>query len=307
MLGPELQRPTWQREDGDHWLRLQQAGCGGDRSERSHCCDRWRRSHMLNGATVDCWGSNYRGDLGNGTTTDSSTPVGVSGLSDVIAVTAGEDHTCALLSGGTVDCWGNNLFGQLGDGTFADSPTPVAVSGLSGAIAVTAGGDHTCALLTGGTIDCWGSDFYGQLGDGQVQTFSPTPVAVTGLSGGAIAVTAGDTFSCALITGGAVECWGQNSSGQLGNGTTTDSSTPVGVSGLGSTASVAGRQCLYMCPPCWRDSGLLGQRLPRRTRQWEAWIQLDIARLGDRIELSELTVPFTFMLSGRQGLQSPSI
>ena len=113
-----------------------------------------------------------------------------------------------------------------------DSDIPVAVSGLaSGVAAITAGYEHTCALTTVGAVTCWGGDSNGQLGNGTI-TNSGIPVAVSGLGGGVAAITAGDYHACALTTAGAVMCWGDNASGQLGNGTTTDSDIPVAVSGL---------------------------------------------------------------------------
>ena len=199
----------------------------------------------LSGGTVDCWGDNSNGQLGDGNTTNSSTPVTVSGLTGVTALSAGHVSSCALRSTGTVDCWGFNGDGDLGDGTTTNSSTPVAVTGLSGVTAIATQGDHSCALLTGGTVDCWGDNVNGELGIGTTtgpdtcgtESCSTTPVAVPGLSG-VTAIAAGNQHFCALLFGGTVECWGWNDDGQLGNGTTTDSPSPVPVSGLSGVTTI---------------------------------------------------------------------
>jgi len=183
---------------------------------------------------VKCWGANYDGELGDGTTTDRITPVDVYGLSrGVIALAAGENHTCALLDGGGVKCWGGNGFGQLGDGTMEQRSTPVDVSGLSSGVTALAAGDRsTCALLDGGGVKCWGANWYGQLGDGTMEQRS-TPVDISGLSSGVTALAMGGYgYTCALTSAGGVKCWGWNHFGRLGDGTTTNRSTPVDVYGL---------------------------------------------------------------------------
>jgi alpha-tubulin suppressor-like RCC1 family protein len=211
---------------------------------------------LLAGGTVDCWGSNSSGELGIGTVTASLTPVavkdaaGTGKLSGVTALSSGYQHSCALLSGGTVDCWGSNASGELGDGTTSARSLPVAVKGiggvgeLSGVTALSVGNKHSCALLSSGAVNCWGSNSNGQLGDGTT-TSSLTSIAVKGVGGtgelsGVSALSAGFQHICALLTGATVNCWGSNSSGQLGDGTTTDRSTPVAVKGVGATTALSG-------------------------------------------------------------------
>jgi alpha-tubulin suppressor-like RCC1 family protein len=215
---------------------------------------------------VKCWGFNGDGELGDGTTTTSSTPVNVVGLtSGVVALSAGGYHTCALTSGGAVKCWGYNVFGQLGDGTTTDSSTPVDVVGLgSGVDAISAGTWHTCALTSAGGVKCWGPNGDGQLGDG-TNTSSSTPVDVAGLSNGVAEISTGTSDSCALTDSGGVKCWGYNADGQLGDGTVASSSMPMDVIGLSSGATAIAVGGLHVCSlisgggvECWGE-GLGGE------------------------------------------------
>ena len=187
---------------------------------------------------LKCWGLNSNGQLGDGTTTDRTTPADVVGLtSGVAAVSAGFSHTCALTTVGGLKCWGLNEHGGLGDGTTTQRTTPVAVTGLtSGVAAISAGGVHTCALTTAGGLKCWGFNGSGQLGDGTT-TDRTTPVDVAGLTSGVTAVTVKGNHSCALTAAGGGKCWGSNNNGQLGDGTFTNRTTAVDVVGL--TAGVA--------------------------------------------------------------------
>jgi alpha-tubulin suppressor-like RCC1 family protein len=195
-----------------------------------------------NGAVL-CWGANDRGQLGDGTTTDTSPPVAVSGLSaGVVAIGAGYRHTCAILNSGATRCWGHNNHGQLGNNTTTDSSVPVDVSGLPAATAVVGGIEHSCALLANGSVECWGRNDKGQLGDGTGND-SATHVTVNGLPFGAWTLAAGERHTCTINVFGVAHCWGQNNKGQLGDGTTSDSGTPVQLVSLSDTlAPGAGKE-----------------------------------------------------------------
>lgn len=189
-----------------------------------------RHSCAIRGdGTAWCWGRNRSGELGDGTTEDHTAPVQVTGSTRFAAIAAGIDHTCALAPDGTAWCWGSNASGQRG-GT-ADGGGPAQVAGLGRVIAIAAGSAHSCALLDDHTMWCWGANGVGQLGTGNMLP-SRAPVAVA--VGGApvrdvqeIAVR-GDT-TCFIGPEGALSCWGDNSSGQLGDGTTQSRSMPVPV------------------------------------------------------------------------------
>jgi len=198
---------------------------------------------LCSDGTLAAWGYNYSGQLGNGSTTNSSVPAlvtqtGVLAGKTITALAAGSDHTLALCSDGTLAAWGYNSDGELGDGTNKNRTLPVWVT-TSGVLAgktlvsVVAGGYHSLALCSDGTLAAWGDGFWGKLGNGNTSS-SSVPVLVTQsgvLAGKAVtAIAAGGDHSIALCSDGAVAAWGYNSYGQLGNGSSWDSNVPALVS-----------------------------------------------------------------------------
>jgi alpha-tubulin suppressor-like RCC1 family protein len=163
--------------------------------------------------------------------------------SRAVDLAAGLSHTCARLSNGSVSCWGDNSSGQYGDGTrtrtFIPEPAPSKVDPT--VVALAAGTFHTCAILGNGTVSCWGLDDYGQLGDGQSGAFLWNPSSGPPVPGvaNALEITAGIDFTCALVAGGTIRCWGANRSGQHGNLSTAPSGTDS-VSGIAGTFLAVG-------------------------------------------------------------------
>ena len=213
-------------------------------------------------STVQCWGRNQDGQLGNGdSTTDVPLPAPVQGLGPVADFAAGGYHACAIMSDRTVKCWGRNVRGQVGDGTI-NSPVvqPHAVVGLNNVASLSLGTYHSCALLQDRTVQCWGQNDYGQIG-AQGVIYSATPVAVSGITN-AVSIATGFLHSCALLADGTVHCWGHNDFGQLGDRTTTSSATPVTVQGVVNPLAIAlgiGHTCALMpgaSVVCWGENDL---------------------------------------------------
>jgi alpha-tubulin suppressor-like RCC1 family protein len=174
---------------------------------------------------------------------------GQTSAATVASMNGGGQHTCSLTAAGGISCWGRNSDGQLGDGTTTQKTRPSPVAGLSaGVTQISLGTVHTCARLAS-SVKCWGANAFGELGDGTT-TARSTPVTVCESGSGAgcpalgsiSSVAAGGRHTCVLTTTGGVKCWGLNTDGQLGNGTTTSTTLPVDASGLstGVTAIAAG-------------------------------------------------------------------
>ncbi len=238
----------------------------------SHTCA------LLDNGTVRCWGLNANGQLGYGNATtigDNETPgsVGTVNLGvgrTAVAISAGGYHSCALLDNGTVRCWGQDAFGQTGESN-PSSPdftkvtpgevAPVELGVDRTAVEISAGGYHTCALLDDGTVRCWGQNVDGQLGYGHTNTIgdneTPGSVGPVDLGGHtAIAIASGGYHTCALLDNGTVECWGLNSSGQLGYGKTAnigDNETPASV----GTVNLGGRSAVAVFPGSFHTCALL--------------------------------------------------
>ncbi len=184
-------------------------------------------SHSLavkSDGTAWAWGANQDGQIGDGSVSDSATPLAVTGLSNVIAIASGGAHSLAVTADGAVWSWGANASGQLGDGSNTDSAVPLHIAGLHGITAVAAGDNHSLALGSDGTVWAWGENSSGQLGDGTTVNRN-APAVVEGL-GDIVAIAAGKVHSMALSRDGTVWSWGGNYSGQLGDGTVANTTRP---------------------------------------------------------------------------------
>lgn len=218
---------------------------------------------IRDGGAVWCWGRNDKGQLGDGTATDSDVPVQVVGVSNAIRVGAGESFSCALDSGGVVHCWGANESGELGDGTMGDSRAPVQVAGVTNATQLAVGTNHSCVILADDSVSCWGANEAGQIGDGSTSTrLLPTAVAQLPPSR---SITAGYFHTCAVDTTGTARCWGENDNGELGVGDTETHNTPTAVVDIAGITSIAAGDDVTCAVAegfahCWgeNDNGQLG-------------------------------------------------
>jgi alpha-tubulin suppressor-like RCC1 family protein len=192
---------------------------------------------------LSCWGSDADGQLGSSAVnTESSVPLTLSGMTNVVSVALGDAHSCAVLSSGLVRCWGRNTSGQVGDGSDSTSdvvvPATVLDTGdnnLATGVQVATGSDHSCALLSNNTVSCWGNNGSLQLGNAGGNTWRAT--AVAGLSG-VSQIAAGSQHTCALASG-RVYCWGSNDNKQVGQAGAGPFSTPQEVPSLTNAIAVA--------------------------------------------------------------------
>jgi len=216
-----------------------------------------------------CWGYNYNGQLGTGDTIQHSTPVAVSGGHVFASVSATAFHTCGVTTGGAAYCWGDNNLGQLGDSTTTSRLSPALVArGLTFAAVSAAGNEFSCGLTSGHAAYCWGNNFYGQLGDSTMASDSSPVQVIGGLSFASLSGGGDGGHVCAVTALGAAYCWGDNGSGQLGVGDSTNRLHPVLVTGgLTFGAVSAGNSNDFTCAVtigglayCWgyNGSGELG-------------------------------------------------
>ncbi|MEK6705535.1 MAG: chromosome condensation regulator, partial [Bdellovibrionota bacterium] len=193
---------------------------------------------LLSTGKVRCWGHGAFGRLGYGNTDnigDNETPASAGDVNvggDVIQITAGYVHACALLSSGKVRCWGYGGLGELGYGNtnnIGDNETPASAGDINvggDVIQIAAGGYHTCALLSAGNIRCWGRSNYGQLGYGNTNNIGdneiPASAGDINVGGDVVQITAGEYHTCALLSTSKVRCWGYGAYGRLGYGNSSD-------------------------------------------------------------------------------------
>lgn len=248
----------------------------------------------LTDGTVRCAGSSQVGQLGDGANTSGIRFTAVLGLTSAVAIRVGGTHACALLADGTATCWGNNSYGQLGDGTLTSRLAPVAVQGLNDLVDLAAGNSHTCALTAQGEVFCWGTR---SLAGGGAAPTGPikVPIRVPNLSNiTQIDTHQGGSFTCARDDLGHVWCWGLNGSGQLGDGTTTNSISPKLVQGLIAVSDLGvGKDFVTVARDdgtvaCWGSSsaGKCGLNGTNNGPQSVTLAPVTVAGLSDVIEVA---------------------
>jgi alpha-tubulin suppressor-like RCC1 family protein len=200
---------------------------------------------LTTGGDLISWGSNFHGNLGDGTVTDRSSPVSVSTGNTFVAIAAGGDHMAAIDYSGFAWAWGDNSLGQVGDGTVTNRSTPTSVVGGNQFVALSAGGAHCVGLDTSNQAWAWGDNTFGELGNGTTDNSSSPVVVLGGLQFTRVVCSNGEfdipaavnsigsypIFNVALDQSGFAWTWGAGGNGQLGNGATNNQSSPVSVAG----------------------------------------------------------------------------
>jgi len=164
---------------------------------------------------IYCWGLSADGRLGDGTAHTALAPIKVAGTVSFTALSTGGGHTCAISTSGDAYCWGLNNAGQLGNGSFASASTPALVGGGHKFTSISAGESHTCGIAADG-VYCWGDDTFGQIGDGMPGLHTVAPTAVKN-SSTFVTIAAGGFHTCAIESGGRAWCWGDNTTGEIGD------------------------------------------------------------------------------------------
>jgi alpha-tubulin suppressor-like RCC1 family protein len=226
------------------------------------------------GEILYCWGQNYDGEIGDGNLRNANSRKPVTKLPPPAAVGLGQFTTCSCDQSGQAWCWGRNVEGELGLGSAsAGATTPVLVPGITDCAQITGGANHTCLLHADGTVSCWGSNASGQLGQpasangscsessGSAVPCITSPSKVPGLANVA-GIYAGEQYTCARGADMTVSCWGDNGSGELGDGTSTSRSTPAPVKNLGSDVVEVSAGRWFACGrhqsgsiSCWGSNG----------------------------------------------------
>ena len=253
---------------------------------------------------LKCWGANNYGQLGDGSLDDSLEPAQVHGSeSGVTAVSVGSGFACAIRHGGVV-CWGMILGRQTVVPGEAFSRTPIPVVSLESNVdAISAGALHACAIVSG-SAKCWGDNSFGQIGDGTT-TSREQPTPVTGLESGVSAISAGGGHTCAIVSSSGTDtrsapkvmCWGKNTKGQIGDGTTSEHLIPVLVYGLASDVSAIASGSSHTCAL---------MRVNSASSRVACWGSNKMGQIGDGSYLDKYTptlveglhLPYTAISSG---------
>ena len=226
--------------DGNSILNIFQTRENLDYKSRSLAAGGFHTCSIIENGSIACAGYNGDDQLGAGNGgVDQRTPILTKLANGVTAtqVVAGYDYTCAILGNGSINCWGDNSLGQLGDGTFTDRTVPSYIPTSRDAIDIAAGsGRHTCAIFDNGSLYCWGYATDGQLGIGSTSSKNSPMFVNLGVGRTAVDISTGASHTCAILDNGSVKCWGDNSKGQLGDGTLSQRTTPTLVTNLGGNA-----------------------------------------------------------------------